>query len=187
MIGGYRSIAGDHDASHKSATRPDFMKKGNLARSQIPFEYCDGAEGGTRPMRLRRPTPPPSRLLARLTRSRASRSSSLLARRRARVRVPAEHHETKKERWISPPLPGRFMVPKGGLEPPRVSPPPPQDGVSASSTTSARCRENILSTPPRKINTENRAQLRGRRGCSTEVRHVTFPFPNGSQPCNLLA
>jgi hypothetical protein len=31
------------------------------------------------------------------------------------VRVPKEHHETKKERWISPPLPGRFMVPKGGL------------------------------------------------------------------------
>src|SRR5262245_46865692 len=30
-----------------------------------------------------------------------------------------------------------FMVPKGGLEPPRVAPPPPQDGVSASSTTSA--------------------------------------------------
>ena len=29
------------------------------------------------------------------------------------------------------------MVPKGGLEPPRVSPPPPQDGVSASSTMSA--------------------------------------------------
>ena len=24
------------------------MKKGNLALSQIPFEYCDGAEGGTR-------------------------------------------------------------------------------------------------------------------------------------------
>ena len=23
-----------------------FTKKGNLARSQIPFEYCDGAEGG---------------------------------------------------------------------------------------------------------------------------------------------
>jgi hypothetical protein len=32
------------------------------------------------------------------------------------VRVPAEHHESKKERWISPPLPGRFMVPKGGLD-----------------------------------------------------------------------
>jgi len=31
------------------------------------------------------------------------------------------------------------LVPKAGFEPARVSPPPPQDGVSASSTTSARC------------------------------------------------
>src|SRR5215467_4719669 len=30
-----------------------------------------------------------------------------------------------------------FMVRKGGFEPPRLSAPPPQDGVSASSTTSA--------------------------------------------------
>jgi hypothetical protein len=30
------------------------------------------------------------------------------------------------------------MVRKGGFEPPRLSAPPPQDGVSASSTTSAR-------------------------------------------------
>ena len=29
------------------------------------------------------------------------------------------------------------LVPKAGFEPARVSPPPPQDGVSASSTTSA--------------------------------------------------
>ena len=29
------------------------------------------------------------------------------------------------------------MVPTGGLEPPRVSPPPPQDGVSTNFTTSA--------------------------------------------------
>jgi hypothetical protein len=29
------------------------------------------------------------------------------------------------------------MVPKGGFEPARVSSPPPQDGVSAKSTTSA--------------------------------------------------
>ena len=29
------------------------------------------------------------------------------------------------------------MVRKGGFEPPRLSAPPPQDGVSASSTTSA--------------------------------------------------
>ena len=36
------------DASHKSATRAIFTKKGNPARSQIPFSYCDGAEGGTR-------------------------------------------------------------------------------------------------------------------------------------------
>src|SRR5579872_2879353 len=31
----------------------------------------------------------------------------------------------------------RIMVRKGGFEPPRLSAPPPQDGVSASSTTSA--------------------------------------------------
>src|SRR5207248_3111177 len=30
-----------------------------------------------------------------------------------------------------------FMVRKGGFEPPRLSAPPPQDGVSASFTTSA--------------------------------------------------
>src|SRR3990172_2751435 len=35
-------------ASHKSATRAVFMKKGNPARSQIPFNYSNGAEGGTR-------------------------------------------------------------------------------------------------------------------------------------------
>jgi hypothetical protein len=34
--------------SHKLATRAEKTKKGNLAQSQIPFEYCDGAEGGTR-------------------------------------------------------------------------------------------------------------------------------------------
>src|SRR5437660_1277580 len=32
------------------------------------------------------------------------------------------------------------MVRKGGLEPPRLSAPPPQDGVSANSTTSAKFR-----------------------------------------------
>src|SRR3990172_1614669 len=64
-----------------------------------------------------RPAPPPDAPLK-------SGLSSLFGRRRARVRVPAEHNETIKERWISPSLPGRFMVPKGGLEPPRVSPPP---------------------------------------------------------------
>src|SRR5580704_14285220 len=33
---------------------------------------------------------------------------------------------------------GQNLVRKGGFEPPRLSAPPPQDGVSASSTTSAR-------------------------------------------------
>jgi hypothetical protein len=33
---------------------------------------------------------------------------------------------------------GIKLVRKGGFEPPRLSAPPPQDGVSASSTTSAR-------------------------------------------------
>ena len=36
------------------------------------------------------------------------------------------------------------MVRKGGFEPPRLSAPPPQDGVSASSTTSAGCNPNVL-------------------------------------------
>src|SRR3954466_2816397 len=36
----------------------------------------------------------------------------------------------------------QFLVRKGGFEPPRLSAPPPQDGVSANSTTSAR--RNIL-------------------------------------------
>src|SRR5581483_9963125 len=34
------------------------------------------------------------------------------------------------------------MVRKGGFEPPRLSAPPPQDGVSASSTTSAHAGKN---------------------------------------------
>ena len=38
----------------------------------------------------------------------------------------------------------KSMVRKGGFEPPRLSAPPPQDGVSASSTTSALCRINNL-------------------------------------------
>jgi hypothetical protein len=36
------------------------------------------------------------------------------------------------------------MVRKGGFEPPRLSAPPPQDGVSASSTTSAGCKVHAL-------------------------------------------
>src|SRR5450432_3156547 len=36
------------------------------------------------------------------------------------------------------------LVRKGGFEPPRLSAPPPQDGVSASSTTSARARKTAV-------------------------------------------
>jgi hypothetical protein len=44
------------------------------------------------------------------------------------------------------------MVRKGGFEPPRLSAPPPQDGVSASSTTSAKINDlqalfNIYTLP----------------------------------------
>src|SRR5580658_2959840 len=38
----------------------------------------------------------------------------------------------------------RVMVRKGGFEPPRLSAPPPQDGVSASSTTSALCKLSAI-------------------------------------------
>ncbi len=57
-------------------------------------------------------------------------------------KVAQNRPETKKGNPEKTGFPLRIaMVPKGGLEPPRVSPPPPQDGVSASSTTSARCKE----------------------------------------------
>jgi hypothetical protein len=36
------------------------------------------------------------------------------------------------------------MVPKAGLEPARLTPPPPQDGVSTNSTTSAFSYYNYL-------------------------------------------
>ncbi len=63
------------------------------------------------------------------------------------------------------------MVPKAGFEPARVSPPPPQDGVSASSTTSARCREKYSIHPP----VENQyGEFGERQACS------------GSHPVNLL-
>src|SRR3990170_2243799 len=42
------------------------------------------------------------------------------------------------------------LVRKGGFEPPRLTAPPPQDGASASSATSARgMNENLSNTPPR--------------------------------------
>ena len=52
-------------ASHFSATRLTFKKKGNLARGQITFEYCDGAEGGIWTRTGFPTTPSRWRLLAR--------------------------------------------------------------------------------------------------------------------------
>jgi integrase len=57
--------------------------------------------------------------------------------------------KTKKGKPAKTGIPfGIALVPKAGFEPARVSPPPPQDGVSASSTTSARCREKYSIHPP---------------------------------------
>jgi hypothetical protein len=46
----------------------------------------------------------------------------------------------------------KILVRKGGFEPPRLTAPPPQDGVSASSTTSALAR---MTPPGRKICIQN--------------------------------
>ena len=69
------------------------------------------------------------------------------------------------------------MVPKAGFEPARVSPPPPQDGVSASSTTSARFREGYNIHPP----VENQYG-----GSATNVFLPKSPVSLYSFPGNLL-
>src|SRR6516225_4580224 len=46
----------------------------------------------------------------------------------------------------SPPSERLTVVRKGGLEPPCLTAPPPQDGVSANSTTSARCNLPVIKT-----------------------------------------
>jgi hypothetical protein len=59
------------------------------------------------------------------------------------------------------------MVRKGGFEPPRLSAPPPQDGVSASSTTSAQNKPNTL-------NSLTRSAPEGvSTGCCTDLSHST--------------
>jgi hypothetical protein len=45
--------------------------------------------------------------------------------------------DEKKDYQTGNPFLLQIMVPKAGFEPARVAPPPPQDGVSAYSTTSA--------------------------------------------------
>ena len=170
---------------------PKKPKKGLRREAVIPLFIAMVPKGGLARLSLGQPGHRPLRRGFRLTRSRASRFSSLAGRRPKPVRVPAVHHETKREPWIFSMLPGRFMVPKGGLEPPRVSPPPPQDGVSASSTTSARCRKIILSMHPWKINTEDGGDsVPGAVALRTGAVYrflATFPFPNHPRRCTLFA
>jgi hypothetical protein len=62
-----------------------------------------------------------------------------------------------------------MMVRKGGFEPPRLSAPPPQDGVSASSTTSALCNFHALNN----LNRSASEGISGRTGFCTDLLHST--------------
>jgi hypothetical protein len=65
-------------------------------------------------------------------------------------------------------------VRKGGFEPPRLSAPPPQDGVSASSTTSALCKFpaiNSLASSSRE-GISSSALLRPRQVCQPRKQRV---------------
>ena len=67
------------------------------------------------------------------------------------------------------------MVRKGGLEPPCLSAPPPQDGVSANSTTSARC--NVLY-----VNDLALSPGRGESGCTRFCTDPPHPARGRSNP-----
>ena len=103
---------------------PFLRKKGLRREAEIPFVIAMVPKGGLDRGESRRSTP--STLAARRPASGLlkSPSSSLIGRRRAPVRVPAEHQKMKKGASVQAGRPGHFLVPKGGLEPPRVSPPP---------------------------------------------------------------
>ncbi|SRR5579862_7958738 len=65
-----------------------------------------------------------------------------------------------------------MLVRKGGFEPPRLSAPPPQDGVSASSTTSA-LRSNYGAIRCLR-NTASRRLMVSRPVMSCNVGHCAF-------------
>ncbi len=67
------------------------------------------------------------------------------------------------------------MVPKGGLEPPRVAPPPPQDGVSASSTTSALVRCGFMSEKLTGIAAEETAMCQKKSVRASSLFPACFP------------
>ena len=67
------------------------------------------------------------------------------------------------------------MVRKGGLEPPCLSAPPPQDGVSANFTTSARCKNrcfNYLAGPRLRVTLIAPAEYVFRARCGIFLRSL---------------
>src|SRR5471030_1625362 len=64
------------------------------------------------------------------------------------------------------------LVRKGGFEPPRLSAPPPQDGVSASSTTSAlaylQLQFGVVITPNRSPKNSGRGKSHYSKGLARE-------------------
>jgi hypothetical protein len=72
------------------------------------------------------------------------------------------------------------LVRKGGFEPPRLSAPPPQDGVSASSTTSACCNchaLNILARSASEGNSDCTASCIDLCILHASLAAATFPPP----------
>ena len=67
---------------------------------------------------------------------------------------------------------------KGGFEPPRLSAPPPQDGVSASSTTSARCNCHVLNILARSASED----VSNCTGFCTDLLHSTRVSGRGRFP-----
>jgi hypothetical protein len=82
------------------------------------------------------------------------------------------------------------LVRKGGFEPPRLSAPPPQDGVSASSTTSALYRStliNILATSAKGIANDSailRATSHAMRSGRPKIR-AALMLPCRATSCNV--
>ncbi len=80
------------------------------------------------------------------------------------------------------------MVRKGGFEPPRLSAPPPQDGVSASSTTSAyktaRKPHEGTEVCPKSLYTVEPERSRSAALC---LRALVDPAALGSRPKTIVA
>src|SRR6266566_2311416 len=81
------------------------------------------------------------------------------------------------------------MVRKGGFEPPRLSAPPPQDGVSASSTTSAQGR-NFLRTGCLNYSKQRFRRIPDRRTRTVKLKTIScgsqsvwLPQKRGAQKC----